>query len=63
MSLVSAKSFAVVLFVLFLSVRAIPKLPMYIGNGYDVLTGNPLSGEGVDPGFQHEIFEFSYFKN
>lgn len=30
-----------------------PKLPLYIGKGYDILVGNPLSGEGVDPGFQH----------
>lgn len=63
MSLASTKSCIAILIVLFVGVHAIPKLPMYIGNGYDVLTGNPLSGEGVDPGFQHEIFEFSYFKN
>jgi hypothetical protein len=30
-----------------------PKLPLYIGKGYNVLKGNPLSSEGVDPGFQH----------
>lgn len=40
----------------------VPKLPVYVGKGYDILAGNPLSGEGVDPGFQQEIFEFSYSK-
>jgi hypothetical protein len=25
--------------------------------------GNPLSEEGVDPGFSHSIFEFTYLKN
>jgi hypothetical protein len=41
----------------------VPRLPLYIGKGYDILVGNPLSEEGVDPGFQHEIFEFAYTKN
>lgn len=36
-----------------------PKLPLYVGRGYDLLTGNPLSDQ-VDPGFEHSIFEFSY---
>lgn len=40
----------------------IPKLPLFIGRGYNILTGNPLN-EGVDPGYQHEIFKFSYKKN
>lgn len=31
----------------------LPKLPLFIGKGYDILVGNPLSSEGVDPGFQH----------
>ena len=31
----------------------LPKLPLYIGKGYNVLLGNPLSSEGVDPGFEH----------
>lgn len=44
-------------------VNEIPKLPLFIGKGYDILAGNPLSSEGVDPGFQHEIFEFSYSNN
>ena len=29
----------------------ISRLPMYIGRGYDVLRGNPLSADGIDPGF------------
>ena len=41
----------------------LPKLPLFIGKGYNILLGNPLSGEGVDPGFQHVIFEFTYAKN
>lgn len=47
MSLASTKvlTFIVLLIACFCwNVQAIPKLPMYIGNGYDVLTGNPLSG-------------------
>ncbi len=34
-------------------VAILPKLPLYIGKGYDILKGNPLSSEGVDPGFAH----------
>lgn len=41
------------------AVRDIPKLPIYVGRSYDLLVGNPLSNE-VDPGFQHEIFMFTY---
>jgi hypothetical protein len=37
----------------------IPKLPLYIGRSYDLLSGNLLS-DSVDPGFQHSIFSFSY---
>jgi hypothetical protein len=35
---------------------------LYLGRSYDLLTGNPLSSQGVDPGFLHGIFEFSYDK-
>lgn len=31
-----------------------PKLPLYAGRSYDLLTGNPLSDQ-VDPGFMHSI--------
>lgn len=48
-------SMIIIACILHLSI-CVPKLPMYIGHGYDILRGNPLSGEGVDPGFQHEIF-------
>ena len=37
-----------------------PRLPIYIGRGYNILLGNPISDEGVDPGFNHEIFDFTY---
>lgn len=37
-----------------------PKLPLYIGRGYNLLHGNPLSDAGVDPGFNHEIIQFTY---
>jgi len=37
----------------------LPKLPLYIGRGYDLLEGNPLSNK-VDPGFSHGIFLFKY---
>ena len=37
----------------------LPKLPLYVGRGYDVLEGNPLSSK-VDPGFEQGIFVFKY---
>lgn len=37
----------------------IPKLPVYVGLGYDLLQGNPLSNY-VDTGFGHNIFKFTY---
>lgn len=30
-----------------------PRLPLYIGKGYNILHGNPISSNGVDPGFNH----------
>ena len=35
------------------------RLPLYIGRGYDVLEGNPLSSK-VDPGFAQGIFVLKY---
>ena len=35
------------------------RLPLYIGRGYDVLEGNPLSSK-VDPGFEQGIFVLKY---
>ncbi len=32
-----------------------PRLPLYVGRSYDLLSGNPLSDQ-VDPGFDHSIF-------
>jgi hypothetical protein len=37
------------------------KLPLYVGRGYDLLEGNPLSNK-VDPGFSQGIFAFNYDK-
>lgn len=37
------------------------KLPIYVGRGYDLLEGNPLSNK-VDPGFSQGIFAFNYNK-
>ena len=42
------------------SLAETPKLPVYIGRGYNLLQGNPLSDTGVDPGFNHEIIQFTY---
>lgn len=39
-----------------------PRIPLYIGKGYDILLGNPLSSEDVDPGFRHEVFDFTFSK-
>jgi hypothetical protein len=41
----------------------IPKLPMYVGSSYHILYGNPKNEYGLDPGFYHPVFEFSYNKN
>jgi len=32
---------------------------MFVGKGYDLLQGNPLSKE-VDPGYRHPIIKFTY---
>jgi hypothetical protein len=40
-----------------------PKIPMYVGSSYHILYGNPKSEYGLDPGFYHPVFEFSYTKN
>jgi hypothetical protein len=40
--------------------NTIPKIPLYIGKGYNILKGNPLSSEGVDPGFQHDVFVYTF---
>ncbi len=41
----------------------IPKIPVYIGSSYHILFGNPKSEYGLDPGFYHPVFEFTYEKN
>lgn len=38
------------------------KIPEYIGLGYHLLLGNPLTNH-VDEGFRAPIFNFSYNKN
>ena len=38
-----------------------PKLPMYVGVSYNILYGNPMT-DHIDPGFQHQIFDFTYDK-
>lgn len=40
-----------------------PRLPVYVGIGYDILQGNPFESDGVDPGFKHTIFVNAYDKN
>jgi hypothetical protein len=40
--------------------RAWPnKVPEYLGMGYDILRGNPLTNK-VDEGFKSPIFKFTY---
>lgn len=36
---------------------------MYVGSSYHILYGNPKNEYGLDPGFYHPVFEFSYNKN
>lgn len=45
------------------AILGIPKIPMYVGSSYHILYGNPKSEYGLDPGFYHPVFEFSYTKN
>ena len=40
----------------------LPKMPVYLGLGYNIIEGNPLSNF-VDTGFGHPIFKVTYKKN
>lgn len=40
----------------------ITRLPVFVGRGYDLLRGNPLS-DTVDPGFTHSIFDNTYLSS
>lgn len=35
------------------------RLPSYLGRGYDILQGNPLSNS-IDPGFKYEVIALDY---
>ena len=50
------------IFTAILTIAGKPKLPIYVGVGYDLLFGNPLS-DHVDPGFMHPIFKWTYDQN
>ena len=39
----------------------LPKIPSYLGKGYDIVFGNP-STNTVDPGFRYEVVVFDYNK-
>lgn len=39
-----------------------PKLPLYVGKGYDLLLGNPISSLG-EKGFKNFIYELDYKDN
>lgn len=43
-------------------VNLIPKMPVYLGIGYNLLKGNPLD-DHVDEGFAHPIYKVTYHKN
>ena len=36
-------------------------MPLYMGRSYNLLEGNPLT-DHVDPGFMHDLFEWTYNK-
>ena len=40
-------------------VSTLPKLPIYVGIGYNLVTGNPLD-KSVDTGFAYPIFKMTY---
>ena len=46
----------------FVAVFCQKKLPIYVGLGYNLLSGNPLS-DHVDPGFTHPVFRWTYNLN
>lgn len=35
-------------------------MPIYAGMGYNLLEGNPLHSDRVDPGFTNTAFTFTY---
>jgi hypothetical protein len=37
----------------------IPRLPLHVGKGYDLFSGNPFTNK-LDPGFRSQIFSFTY---
>ena len=37
----------------------IPRLPGYVGNGYDIYLGNPKANK-IDPGFRSPVFDIKY---
>ena len=39
-----------------------PKMPVYVGIGYNLITGNPLD-KSVDTGFGYPIFKMNYSKS
>lgn len=39
----------------------LPKLPLYIGEGYNIYQGNPMTDK-IDPGFTMPIFAFTFDK-
>ena len=57
-----ARLFLFLLTILLVSIYAQPQqLPMYIGSGYNVITGNPLVNSR-DPGILQSLFQFHYTK-
>lgn len=54
---------AILAFALLLALGAIAdkgdKIPQFVGNGYDLIRGNP-SADKIDPGFRAQIFDLTY---
>ena len=43
------------------TINDLPKMPLYIGLGYNLADGNPINDE-IDPGFGKIIFKVTYKK-
>lgn len=51
------------IFLIVYSVNCQLKIVNLVGNGYDILKGNPKSKSGADPGFHSQIFQITYNQN
>ena len=54
------KTLTITLVALLLLSASATRIPMFLGSGYNIFKGNPLSSDGVDRGFRYPIVELTY---